>query len=169
MKNILACISFFFVLSSFSQEMIIGETNTNTLESETYSDWYSEQYKSYKPNERVVEKIKYLLRDNNYSIDVYFGTWCSDSQRELPKLIKLLRLADFDMNKLNLTGVDRNKVVPNITDEERAQLNITNVPTIIVYKDGKEFNRFVEYAQESLEQDFLKIVSGSAYKHSYKF
>ena len=30
-----------------------------------------------------------------------------------------------------------------------------------------EVNRFVEYAQETLAEDILKIVSGQPYKHSY--
>jgi hypothetical protein len=45
-----------------------------------------------------------------------------------------------------------------------------NVPTIIVLdENGKELNRYVEFAQESLEEDLLKILSRQSYKHVYDF
>ena len=47
------------------------------------------------------------------------------------------------------------------------KMNLNRVPTIIFYKNGKEVNRFVEFAQESLEEDIAKIVSGKDYKNSY--
>ena len=45
---------------------------------------------------------------------------------------------------------------------------ITNVPTFIFYKDGKEVNRIVESPVEFLEDDILAILSGSDYKHTYE-
>jgi hypothetical protein len=46
-------------------------------------------------------------------------------------------------------------------------LGITNVPTFIFYKDGKELNRIVEFPIEDLESDMLKILQGEPYKHAY--
>ncbi|MGO3237181.1 MAG: TlpA family protein disulfide reductase, partial [Psychroflexus halocasei] len=72
-------------------------------------------------------------------------------------------------DKLKMVGVTQRKQIPNITDKERKELNVFNVPTIIVYKNGQEMNRFVEYAVESLEEDLYKIMSDQDYKHSYDF
>jgi thiol:disulfide interchange protein len=71
---------------------------------------------------------------------------------------------------LRLVAVDSNKVVTSLSEVERKSLNIINVPTIIVYDDnGDELNRYVEFAQESLEEDLLKILSREDYKHIYDF
>jgi thiol-disulfide isomerase/thioredoxin len=98
------------------------------------------------------------------------GTWCEDSQREFPVFIKLLDQIEFNFNNLTLVGVDEDKIVPNLSEKEREKLNVFNVPTIIVYdKNGKEVNRFVEFPQQTLEEDLLKIFSGEDYKHVYDF
>jgi thiol-disulfide isomerase/thioredoxin len=113
--------------------------------------------------------LKRIFKKNDFKVEVYFGTWCSDSQREIPKVIKLLKEAKFDMNALTLIGVGRDKIVPDVSEEERKTLNITNVPTIVIYENGNEINRFVEYAQETLAEDLLMIFSQKPYKHSYQF
>jgi thiol-disulfide isomerase/thioredoxin len=96
--------------------------------------------------------------------------WCSDSQREVPYLYKILDKVNFDRDDVSLVGVDEDKIVPGISDEKRQDLNIINVPTIIVLdNEGKEINRIVEFPQETLEEDFYKIISGQDYKHVYDF
>ncbi|MCB0473638.1 MAG: thioredoxin family protein, partial [Flavobacteriaceae bacterium] len=66
---------------------------------------------------------------------------------------------------LELITVDHSKKTP---DNLQEGLNITNVPTFIFYKKGKEIGRFVEYPRETLEKDILAIISGQPYKHSYE-
>ncbi|MBC7902410.1 MAG: thioredoxin family protein, partial [Gemmatimonadaceae bacterium] len=47
-------------------------------------------------------------------------------------------------NQVTLIGVDRNKkTISHLTEA----LNIVNVPTLIVMKDGKEVGRIVEYGK----------------------
>lgn len=93
------------------------------------------------------------------------GTWCGDSKRETPKMLKLLDEAGYNYNNLEMFAVDYDKTTPDQLEEK---YDIHHVPTIIFYKDGKEVNRFVEYAQgASLEEDIAKIVSGEEYHDSY--
>lgn len=161
----------FLLICNFTfaqQENIIGKTNKQAILKSDHNSWYSENYKTYKPQPESIEKLNELLNNSDFKIEVYFGSWCSDSQRELPRLIKLLEYTKFNFDNLKLVGVGRDKIVPNVSEEQREQLNVNNVPTIIVYKDGKEINRFVEYAQESLERDMIKILSNQTYKHSYQ-
>ena len=61
--------------------------------------------------------------------------------------------------------MDRDKKTPTGSATENG---ITNVPTFIFYKDGKEVNRIVESPVEFLEDDILAILSGSDYKHTYE-
>ncbi len=169
MKKIAFFLFLFQALSIFSQEVIIGDTSVKALEEKPYSNWYLERYQSFSSKKGVINELSEYIKNEDFTVEVYFGSWCSDSKREVPKLIKILEEADFDFSNLRLIGVDSDKIVPGISEKERQRLNITNVPTIIVYQDNKEINRFVEYAQESLEEDLLKIFSKKPYKHSYKF
>ncbi|MEM0515605.1 thioredoxin [Pseudoalteromonas sp. YIC-827] len=43
------------------------------------------------------------------SLLVLFGTWCHDSEREVPRLLKLLALSKVELAKLELVAVDYNK------------------------------------------------------------
>lgn len=46
-------------------------------------------------------------------------------------------------------------------------LDIFNIPTLIVYKNDKEINRFVELSVVSLADDLSKILKGQPYEHAY--
>lgn len=163
---------FLLILFNFTyaqEEVMIGITDKQDFLKSEHHSWYTENYKTFDPNSESINKLNQLLNNSDFKIEVYFGSWCSDSQRELPRLIKLLENTKFDFKNLKLVGVGRDKVVPNATQETQERLNITNVPTIIVYQNAKEINRFVEYAQESLAKDLIKILSKQGYKHSYQF
>jgi hypothetical protein len=58
----------------------------------------------------------------------------------------------------------REKTTPQNYEEG---LHVTNVPTFIFYKDGKEMNRIVEFPIKTLESDMLTILKGEPYKHAY--
>ncbi len=156
-------------ISVAQSEDIIGKTNKEKLLSTSHQSWFEENYNTFKPQPQSTEQLSQLIKNHNYKIKVYFGTWCSDSQREVPRLIKLLERSNFNFKNLELIGVDRDKNIPNVSIKEEKSLNISNVPTIIVYEKGKEINRFVEYAQESLETDLIKILAQKPYKHSYQY
>ena len=144
-------------------EVEIGKLKKGDFLKAPHESWFSAMYDSYKPEEAALEEIKNNI--NEYDIKIFMGTWCSDSQREVPKFIKLLELSDYDMDRLEINGVTRNKTLP---DDYQESYNIIYVPTIIFFKDGKEVNRFVEYPQQDFEQDIADIVTGEDYKNSYE-
>ena len=84
------------------------------------------------------------------------GTWCSDSQREVPRFFKILDQLAFNFNNITLIGVNRAKQADNT---EVNELNIELVPTIIFFIDGKEIGRIIESPEENLEKDMVKILS----------
>src|SRR5699024_4477880 len=112
----------------------------------------------YRPAPNAVQTIEKNISD--YDIEVYMGTWCPDSHREIPRFFKILEQVDYDMDKLKMFTLD-NRYQSQTKDEKGK--NITAIPTIIFYKDGKEVNRFVEHARESIARDVAKIVSGKEY------
>ena len=82
------------------------------------------------------------------------GTWCHDSNREIPRLIRVCEeLGIYD--QLEIYGVDVNKK-SQIGREE--SYNIKNTPTIILMRDGVEIARILEEPEVSFEQAFEKIL-----------
>ena len=143
--------------------ILVGEIQKEDLTQEPYSSWFNRGYESYEPSAEALETIKNNI--DEYEIKAFMGTWCGDSRREVPKFFKLLELANYDLEKLDLYAVKRNKTLPDGLEKE---YDLQFVPTIIFMKDGEEVGRFVEYAQETLEEDIAKIVSGQEYSHSYE-
>ena len=144
------------------KEMLVSQITKEELMSKPYGDWFTPTYKDYTVDAATLDGLKKYI--NDYKITVFMGTWCGDSKRETPKLVKLLEKANYDMSKLKIIAVDRKKTTPKNLQEG---FDIIKVPTIIFTKKGKEVNRFVEYARETLAEDILKIVSNQPYKHSY--
>jgi len=136
-----------------------GEISQEDLINSPYTArWYNQRYKMYRPAPNAVQTIEKNISD--YDIEVYMGTWCPDSHREIPRFFKILEQVDYDMDKLKMFTLD-NRYQSQTKDEKGK--NITAIPTIIFYKDGKEVNRFVEHARESIARDVAKIVSGKEY------
>ena len=122
-----------------------GIISREVLVSDTSFKWYAENQKGYKPNAAALEG----LQKNKDSVQLlsFMGTWCEDSQNIIPKFYSLLDMAQFPSDRVTLIGVDRKKLTLGHLSEA---LNITNVPTIIVLKNGKEIGRVIEFGKYGL-------------------
>ncbi|PQJ76196.1 thiol reductase thioredoxin [Polaribacter gangjinensis] len=140
---------------------LVGIANRFDFQDTAYKEWFDSRYEEYTTDKQVISEISKHI--HQLTIKVFMGTWCGDSRREIPRFYKILDETKFDVNYLQLIAVDRSKKYDNY----EKGLTIFRVPTIIFYKNGKEIGRFVEYPRETIEKDFLKIVSGMPYKHSY--
>lgn len=143
--------------------MLIGVINEEGLMDEEFREWYKENYNNHILDTITINEIKPKLRE--VTIKVFMGTWCSDSQREVVALYKILKEAEFDISKLEIIALSREKETP---DHLEKGFNIEYVPTIIFYKNEIEIGRFVELAQDTLEKDMLAILNETGYKHSYE-
>lgn len=142
--------------------MLLGPINAAGLNQEPFALWFEENSKAYTPDMSLIEEIKPLLKP--CFVKVFMGSWCEDSQREVPALLKLLDLADFDSSQLEIIAMTHNKDTP---ENYEADYQIEFIPTIMFFKDGAELNRIVEYTQETLELDILKILKQEAYTPAY--
>lgn len=107
-----------------------------------FAGWYGGNQTSYKIDTAVTNAMAAAKDKVQYV--VFGGTWCEDTQFILPKFFKLQEQSGVGESNISLYGVDRSKkTIGNITDA----FKITNVPTIIVMKDGKEIGRVVEYGK----------------------
>ncbi|MBT8395233.1 MAG: thioredoxin family protein [Flavobacteriaceae bacterium] len=142
--------------------ILLGPADDKGFQQEPYNIWYTPNYDEYKVDSNTISELRSLIKE--IEIVTFMGTWCGDSKRETPAFLKILDAVDFKRKKHNIYAVSREKTTPQKVEKD---LNITNVPTFIFYKDGKEINRIVEYPIESLEKDMLKILKGIDYKHAY--
>jgi thiol-disulfide isomerase/thioredoxin len=127
------------------------------IETDTSFKWYAENTKHFTPDKNAVAAFK--QQKDSIQLIVFMGTWCEDSHFVIPRLFSLLDAAGYPSGKVSLIGVDRNK---QTLDNLSESLNITNVPTIIVMKKGKELGRVVEYGKSGLFDRELGEVIRSA-------
>ncbi|RTY87532.1 thioredoxin family protein [Flavobacterium sp. GT3R68] len=144
-------------------EFLTGIIGMDDLQQAPFEAWFVPAYENYQPNHEVVEQLHKLT--DNVKITIFMGTWCEDSQQQVPRFYKILKFISFDFNKVTLIATDRSKKTPEHLEEG---MTITHVPTFIIYKNEKEIQRIVETPVESLEKDLLTILSGKPYKHSYQ-
>ncbi|SEC38507.1 Thiol-disulfide isomerase or thioredoxin [Tenacibaculum sp. MAR_2009_124] len=146
--------------------MLLGKTDISIVNTEKFN-WFQLNYDEYLINDQVISELRDSL--NQYKIQVFYGTWCGDSKRELPKFYKVIEQAGFNMSNLEMIAVDRKtdayKQSPN--GEEKG-LNIHRVPTFIFNKNGEEINRIVEFPKQDFERDILNIVTGQRYVSNYR-
>lgn len=152
--------------SGTGSPVLLGYCSPSMLQIPPFQTWYDTMYASYQTDAATIQQLQPRL--SNRTVEVFLGTWCGDSRREVPRLIKVLQEAHFDTSHLTLifTGNEPDLYKQSPQHEERGRF-IHRVPTIIVYNNGKEEGRIVETPVTSLEKDLLAIVSGVDYTPKY--
>ena len=87
---------------------------------------------------------------------VFFGTWCHDSEREVPRLLKLLEAQGLSEEKLTLIALDYRKREP---EGRAAQFKVRYTPTAIFMRDDVEVGRIIERPNISLYGDIEAMFS----------
>jgi thiol-disulfide isomerase/thioredoxin len=109
---------------------------------------------------RVAPEFVGLIAKTRRDVDVtiFFGGWCSDSKREVPRFLKLADAAGIPKERIKLYALDRTKKSSDgLTEKYRIEL----VPTFIFLKDGEEIGRITETPRTTLEADVLTILAGA--------
>lgn len=152
----------FDLIDDNGDPIIFGVQERATLENAPYKKWFDVGYKEHPLDTTTVAAIKEEL--SKATITVFMGTWCEDSQREVPAFYKVLDLAGIDASNVKLIAITEGKDTPEDLIKE---YGIEYVPTIIFEKEGTELGRIVEYSIFSMEKDIEKILTGDDYKHPY--
>ncbi len=134
--------------------ILVGKITTEEFKDSSFSWWFNDQYNFYRIDKESLEEISKSINDD-LTIKIFMGTWCSDSRREVPRFIKILDSLKFDKDKYEIIAIDRDK--KGLADEAEGW-NIELVPTIIFMEGEKEIGRIIEAPEESLELDFETII-----------
>jgi hypothetical protein len=125
-----------------SNKVLKGLISRDLLSGDTAFAWFNGNKAAYSPDQQVVSVLK--SKGSQVQLLVFGGTWSEDTRFLLPRFFSLLDAASISDKQLTLVGVDKQKETFNHLSEE---LHITQVPTFIVMKDGKEVGRVVEYGR----------------------
>lgn len=141
-----------------SNPILLGKIKKEDLTKSPYNKWFNGEYEKYEIDKNVLASLK-GIDWTDISFDLFMGTWCGDTQREVPRMIKVLDKIGFYPDEYNIialnTGEGVHKQSP--TGEEKDKY-IFRVPTFIIYNKGKEIGRIVEHPVESLERDLITII-----------
>lgn len=154
--------SFFSMVLSFTmlaQEsteapLLLGEQTFNNLFDNKQYPWFKEGYIHYNYNLDVINQLKKHTNETIHFV-VFGGTWCEDTQQLLPRFYKVVLDAGFNERDIYLYMLDKKKTCPTKNEEG---LNITHLPTFIVYRNGIEIGRIIESVQKNIETDLLNII-----------
>ena len=136
-------------------EMLYGKISAAQLYFD-FPDWKQNE-ESYQPYKPAIDSLK--LINGNFMVEIFIGTWCSDSKREVPAFLKIVEVGELKDNlKIKMWAIDRQKHLENGLAVKRG---IERVPTFIFYKNDLEFGRIVETPENLLEQDILKILTST--------
>lgn len=104
----------------------------------------------------VTDEVALNNWPKNLHIDIYFGTWCHDSQREVPKILSILE--NNKQTTSQLIALDVNK---NDTGGLAKAANIKFTPTFVIFAEGKEIGRIIERPNDSLVKDITRFYMNS--------
>jgi cyclophilin family peptidyl-prolyl cis-trans isomerase len=119
-----------------------------------------EEFQAKQPDAGAVDRL--LSAAGSYRVVTVLGTWCHDSQREVPRLVKVLDQLDPLVFSHEMIGVDPTR---RIDDGELAAVagverTVERVATIVVFDaDGTELGRVVETAEKPIEDLLVEFVA----------
>ncbi len=147
-------------------EMLLGKCSPAALKQEPFASWYFPSWQDYRVDTATCNFIRPLLADK--TLLLFMGTWCGDSRREVPRMLKMLECCNFPFEKLQLIMVSNadSSYKQSPLHEERGR-NIVRVPTLIILKDGIETGRIIEFPVMTLEKDLLAILKKDGYTPNY--
>lgn len=114
---------------------------------------WEDEITSYSPNQEVIEKLRSI--DKEVIIEVYLGTWCPDSVRNVSAYFKIMDMVDNPHLTTKYVGLPRDKDArkPYIKDK-----SIIRIPTFIVLINNREKGRIIENPTQSIEEDLFEII-----------
>jgi len=145
-------ISFGLLLSlgacASDNELIVGTVSEATLL--TYKDFLLNSAEKDLSAEHLSQIESW---PDDLHIDIYFGTWCHDSQREVPKMLNILNKNKTISSKLIALDYDKNDP-QGLADS----MGVKYTPTFIVSIKNNELGRIIERPTQTLVADITKMI-----------
>lgn len=122
-------------------------------------------YDHYTPEEAAVKRLRAVTSPTH--LEIICATWCGDSKRHVPRLLKAVHDAANPKLSVSLTGIGNDFKQPIDYVQEH---DIINVPIVIVSRNDKEIGRFIETpSTTSVEADIAAIANGETLHHPGRY
>jgi thiol-disulfide isomerase/thioredoxin len=142
------------VVPDSKTKVLRGVINRSVLEKDTSFAWFKENMKWGQADETAVEAFR--TKATRFKLVVFGGTWCPDTQNLWPVFYRLIDKSGYPEKNITLIAVDRKKETIHHLNQT---YHITNVPTFIVLKNGREVGRVVEYGKyNAIDKELGEIV-----------
>ena len=139
------------------ETILVGEVNWEGLTKAPYSDWFTSEYLAYHVDTLTLSPIN--ERFEEVEVIVFLGTWCTDSQVEVPHFYKILDFLHYDLNKMEVFALEKLEDKRMVSPQQQEDgYGITHVPTFIFKRNGREIGRIIEYPEKTLEKDMVTII-----------
>ncbi|WP_281556226.1 thioredoxin family protein [Thalassomonas sp. RHCl1] len=146
-----ALLLFTLTACAHDDKVAVGIISTDELLAQ-YAD-FSQVFQQVDLTEQELAQVRSW--PDKLQITTYFGTWCHDSQREVPKMLKILALRPELSSQL--IALDLNKSEPQ---GKASDAGIAFTPTFVITLDGQELGRIVERPETSLVADISAFIAG---------
>ena len=164
----LTIVLFLFPVSSFTQdvnrvipdpeldqEILIGYIDMDGITSEVFAEYYISGYEEYIPDTLTLNELL-VYGPNDFDYLIVLGSWCEDSHREVPRMLKVLDELEIDPERISMIAVDQEKEADGTNVEI---YNIDKVPSLVILSGKDEIGRIIEIPSQSIEADLLNILS----------
>lgn len=146
--------------------ILLGECTRDALWLQPFRQWFATAYDQYQVDTATCVYVAPLLKDKK--ITLFMGTWCGDSRREVPRLLKILDCCGFPQENLTMIMVSNQPdLYKQSPAHEEAGRHIVRVPTLIIESSPTEMGRIIELPVVSLEKDLLRILRKDGYVPNY--
>ncbi|MBC7384209.1 MAG: thioredoxin family protein [Bacteroidia bacterium] len=143
-----------YTIKKIDGELIInGIIKKEVLMNTKNYPWFNKVYNAYLPEPKYIKMLQPLAKE--LKVLIIAGSWCGDTKRELPVFYKVADQIELNSDQVELIMVDKNKKcnVFNISI-----LQVSNIPTFIIYINGKEKGRIIESTTVNMEHDMAEIL-----------
>jgi thiol-disulfide isomerase/thioredoxin len=146
--------------------ILLGQHPRMDLEQPPFAAWFDTDYAAYRPDSNAIARLTPLLRGRTF--EIFMGTWCGDSRREVPRMFKILDACHVPADHIRLVMVDyRDRKYKQSPQHEEQGKDIIHVPDLLVLDNAQEMGRIVESPVVSLEKDLVSIAAGEPYRPQY--
>ncbi len=140
-------------VSPYVDKILNGPITLEGLREMPYKVWFVKNFKTYLPDTETLKEIP-QAQLKNVKILAFMGTWCHDSNREIPRLVKVCEALGIS-ERLELYAVDVDKTSRLAKEKD---WNLKRTPTIIVLRNGEELGRILEEPEVSFEHSLALIL-----------
>ncbi|MDX1935467.1 MAG: hypothetical protein SFU21_00035 [Flavihumibacter sp.] len=138
-------------------KILLGKHSSAIFLQAPYNNWYLPNYNNYQPDTALLQALAPQLADKR--VEIFLGSWCGDSQREVPRMLKVLQTAGIKESQLQIVFVDnRSGAYKKSPGNEQLYKNIHRVPDLIIYRQQTEIGRIVESPVQTIEKDLQQIL-----------